>query len=85
MEQCMEQNIRNLGSALLLRATKDFVHGSPNRQRAIIKELKSDWCNYITLGRSLVVAEQLEKHPQEIAARLKMYDKRMENGGNLKC
>ena len=62
--------IRNLVAAITLQAVKDFASGTPAQQRVIIKDLRSPRMEFMTGGQSVVVAEQLEKHPDEIIARL---------------
>jgi hypothetical protein len=67
-------NYRNLGAAIVLQATKDYCNPTTTKamRKAILKDLHSSHLNQLSDGISLVVAEQLEKHPQEIAKRLKM-------------
>lgn len=67
----MEQNIRNLASAVLLQAAKDYCAGDDSQRKVIVKELHSEWMQELTQGISIVVAEQLEKNWEEIAPRLK--------------
>lgn len=68
----MEQNIRDLGSAVMLRAVKDYLRNESYRP-AIIKDLKGEWMNFLTNGTSSVVAEQLKKNPGQIKRALKKY------------
>ena len=72
-----DQNIRNLTCAIVLQAAKDYCNkkASPERKAAILKDLRSKWMDFITEGTSVVVAEQLEKHPQEIAERVRQHCK----------
>lgn len=67
----MEQNLRQLACAITLQAVKDFCAGTPANQRVILKELRSPYMDFITSGTSLVVADELEKHPEEIAERVR--------------
>lgn len=62
--------IKNLASAMLLQATKDYFASTTAQKRVIIKDLRSGWCDLLTEGRSLVVAEKLKTHPEEIQKRL---------------
>lgn len=66
----MEQNIRNLASAVLLQAAKDYCAGDEKERAKISEELRSEWMQELTQGISLVVAEQLEKNWEAIAPRL---------------
>ena len=63
--------VRSLGAAVLLQAVRDYCDCTPKWQKAILKDLRSKWMDFLTEGKSIVVAEQLEKHPEEIAQRLK--------------
>ena len=64
-------NIRNLTSAITLQAVKDFIDGNAKKRQAVLRDLRSAYMRLITDGLSLVVAEQLELHPEEIAERLR--------------
>lgn len=70
-----DQSIRNLACAIIMQAVKDFIDadGMPAKQQVILKDLRSAHMDFITGGTSVIVAEQLEKHPVEIAARLRQY------------
>lgn len=65
-------NYRNLGAAIVLQATKDMVDPliSWKRKKEILKDLRSEYLIQLSDGLSLVAAEQIEKHPIEIAERL---------------
>ena len=63
--------IRNLAAAITLQAVKDFISGTPAQRRTILKDLRSARMDFITSGQSVVVAEQLELHPDEILDRLR--------------
>ena len=67
-----EFNIRQLAASVMLQAVKDYFDETyPQKKRKIIpKELRSRWMQEFTNGISLVVAEQLELHPEEIRARI---------------
>lgn len=69
--------IRNLAAAITLQAVKDFVDGSEAQRRVILKDLRSARMNLITSGQSIIVAEQLELHPDEIAERVRRETKDM--------
>ena len=63
--------IRNLAAAITLQAVKDFVYGTDKERKTIVKDLRSSRMNLITSGQSIIVAEQLEKHPNEIIERVR--------------
>lgn len=67
----MDQNLRQLACAITLQAVKDFVAGDEANRRVILKELRSPYMDLITSGTSLVVADELEKYPEEIAKRIR--------------
>jgi hypothetical protein len=62
--------IRNLACAIVLQAVKDYFKTTPQKQKVILKDLRSPYMDMLTNGTSVVVAEQLEKNPEEIAARI---------------
>ena len=62
--------MKNLGAAVLLQAVKDYFNETTVRQEIIIKDLKSDWLDFLTNGMSTVVAEQLILNPEQIKNRL---------------
>ena len=69
----METAIRNLGSAIILQAVKDYFgpKATPETRETILKDLRSSRLKFITNDMSEIVAEQLELHPEEIAERLR--------------
>ena len=67
--------IRNLASAVLLQAVKDYCRGSEKEKRAILKDLNGQWMNELTDGRAKVIAEQLLKNPTEISERLSTHNR----------
>ena len=69
-----EQSIKALATAVIWQAVKDFFRVSEKKQAVILKDLRSDWMDMFTDGVSVVIAEQLEKHPDEIKARLPKYN-----------
>lgn len=68
-----DQNIKNLAAAIIMQAVKDYFNaeGVPAKQQAVLKDLRSAYMDFITSGMSPVVADHLEKHPDEIRARIK--------------
>ena len=66
--------IRRLAAAVTMQAVRDFFRTKSEKSRkAILKDLRSHWMDMLTNGTSINVAEQLEKHPAEIAERLRRY------------
>lgn len=74
-----EYAIRNLAAATILQAVRDYLRSdaSDAKRKVILKDLRSPWMNWFTNGTSLNVAEQLEKHPEEIRARLRKMKERV--------
>jgi len=68
-----DASIRNLVAAIMLQAAKDYVAGAPKKQQAILKDLRSSYMDMLSNGMSIAVAEQLELHPAEIAARMRQH------------
>jgi hypothetical protein len=78
-------DIKNLTAAITLQAVKDYFTKTEyktkekteemfaKKRKAILKDLRSAWMQMLTDGQSVVVAEQLEAHPEEVCARLKKY------------
>lgn len=83
-----DKNIHNLACAIVLQAVRDYFHKDkykskdktekmfPKKQKRILKDLRSEYMDFISGGLSVVVAEKLESNPKEIRARLRQYDKR---------
>ena len=67
--------IRNLASAVLLQAVKDYCRGSDKDKKAILKDLNGKWMDELTEGRSKVIAEKLLKAPDEIAERITVHNR----------
>lgn len=64
-------NARQLAAAIMLQATRDYCKSrSESKRAAILKDLRSPHMDFVSNGLSLVVAEGLENHPDEIAERL---------------
>lgn len=68
-----DASIKSLTSAIILQAVRDYLSpkASPKKQDEILKDLRSPYMDFITNGQSVLVAEQLELHPKEIAERLR--------------
>ena len=65
-----DKSIRSIAAAVLMQAVRDYVKATENKKKAILKDLRSSWLDFLSDGFSLTVATQLEKNPVEIAARL---------------
>ena len=68
-----DNHARELACAITMQAVRDyFATGvTAKKQCAILKELRSEWMNFITDGMSLTVADQLEKNPDAIRERVR--------------
>lgn len=64
-------NIKELACATLMQAARDYFCCNENNKKVILKDLRSPWMDLFTDGLSVVVAEQLELRPEDIAARLR--------------
>ena len=65
-----EDSYRAIAVAILSQSVSDFVHGTPRTRKAIIKDLRSTYMETITNGLSIVVADQMEFHPEQIKEEL---------------
>lgn len=73
----MDDNaIRNLAAAITLQAVRDYLSGSTKKKQEILADLRSPYMDLLTNGTAPIVAEHLEKHPEEIRKRLRSYDRR---------
>ena len=68
---------KNLGCGVANELVKWFCEKRTTKERkqTILKDLRSDFMVAFSDGRSLEAAEQLEKNPEEVAARLKKLKK----------
>lgn len=78
-----EANLKELGCAITMQAVKDYftkkVYNTEEKtearfakkRKSILKDLRSPYMDLLTNGMSIIVAEQLELHPEEIAERLR--------------
>ena len=66
-----DQITNNLVAAIVLQAVKDYFRSSTKGKQIILQDLRSPWMKMLTDEMSVVVAEQLEKHPEEIRERLR--------------
>ena len=69
-----EHDIRQLAAAVMLQAVKDYVEATKGGKIMILHDLRSGWMQTLSNGQSLIIAEQLEKHPDEIKRRIKNVD-----------
>lgn len=65
----MDQNIRNLACAITMQAIRDYF-ANPKNQGQILKDLRSPWMDMLTDGLSVMTADQLERNPDAIRARI---------------
>jgi hypothetical protein len=68
-------NYKNLLAAILLQATKDYVYGTEDQQKQILRDLRSDYMTSLSDDQSAIIAEQLERNPQAIKERLRKLPK----------
>ena len=68
--------LRQLVCAIILQAVKDYCaqNTTDKKKSAILMDLRSPYMDQISNGTSVIVAEQLELRPTEIAKRLKVYE-----------
>ena len=78
--------IRQLACTIILQAVRDYFIKKEyktikkteemfdKKRKEIIKDLRSAYMDMLSNGQSVLVAEQLEKHPEEIAVRLHKYE-----------
>ena len=66
------KGIKDLASATLIQAAKDYCDddATPNEKKAIIKELKSPWMDFLTNGTSKNIAEELLHNERVIKKRI---------------
>lgn len=67
------ENIQKLTSAILMQAIRDYVADGVTyeERQQILKDLRSSRMELITKGFSIIVAEQLELHSDEIRERVR--------------
>ena len=69
---------RALVAAIMLQATKDYCETQSQVEKAkIIKDLRSRYMRDLSDDQSAIIAEQLIKHPKEIANRLRRHSTNM--------
>ena len=67
----MSNAYRQLACAITHQAVRDYIDATERGKKAILRDLRSKYMDFITDGTSLVVADALEKHPKEIEARIR--------------
>lgn len=80
-----DANIRTLVCEIIMQAARDYFTKDEykteekteemfaKKRKAILKDLRSSYMDFISNGTSVIVAEKLERHPEEIAARLRKH------------
>ncbi|MEE1084944.1 MAG: hypothetical protein UH850_14555 [Paludibacteraceae bacterium] len=68
-------NYENLLAAIMLQATKDYVYGTEDQQKQVLRDLRSDYMTALSDDQSAIIAEQLERNPQAIKERLRKLPK----------
>lgn len=71
---------KELACAVMKETVREYFHRgtTAKQQTQIIKELKSNWCEFLTNGLSIYLAEQLIKNPEAINERFrKEYEEEM--------
>ena len=67
-------NARQLVMSVIYRAASEYCSSnSESHRKAILKDLRSRHMDEISDGMSVIVAEQLELHPEEIAERFRRH------------
>ena len=67
-------NAKQLVASIVLQGVRDYCKtDSESKRSSILKDLRSSRMDFLSDGMSVIAAEQLEKHPKEIADRLKQH------------
>lgn len=70
----MDEILNNIGCKVILQAVRDYFRGSTAKKQLILKDLRSVWMEWLTNGKSLWYADQLEYHPEAIRENLRKYE-----------
>lgn len=62
---------KNLVAAIMLQAVRDYVDGTEKKRKQILKDLRSPYMRTLSDDQSIIIANQLELHPDDIAKRLR--------------
>jgi hypothetical protein len=74
------QGIKDIASAVLLRAVDDYCNAKNNFERGqITKDLRSEWTMFLTDGMSTMVASNLKADAKGIKSRLRRELKNAQN------
>lgn len=79
---------KELACAVMRETVREyFERGTTAEEKAqIIKELNSEWCDFLTDGLSIYLAEQLVKNPEAVQARFrKEYNEEFEEEAKQPC
>lgn len=70
-----DYNIRQLTAAIVYQAVKDYCNKKTTKEerRVVLKDLRSPYMDLLTNGTSVIVARELELHPDEIKARIRKH------------
>lgn len=68
--------VKEIASATLWQAAKDYLKGTEKQKNQILKDLESSWMLFLTDGMSEIVAEKLLHNPKEIKQRMKIIEER---------
>ena len=73
LDVAIMQGIKDLGARTCLEAAREYCeyNTTPAKKKAIIKDPKGQWMDFLTSGLSKTVADELLKNEKEIAVRLK--------------
>lgn len=55
------QCYKNLACAIAIQAAKDYANGSPQQRGHILRQLRSDYMNFITDGKAAMLADALKR------------------------
>ena len=69
---------KHLGCAVTVRAVKDFFRAKTDeKKQEIIKDLRSEWMEWLTEGLAEQVADKLESDPDGVKCRFKQMEKQL--------
>lgn len=70
----------NLGYAIAVQAVRDFIkEESDEEKQEIIKDLRSEWMEWLTDGMSIQLADKLESDAEGAKCRFKEMEEELEN------
>lgn len=64
------QNYKNLACAIAIQAAKDYVDASPQQRGHILRQLRSEYMNFITDGKSSMLADALKRDYKAVVSSL---------------